>query len=463
MPLRELRGRLLSLADPTAEGSPGRRPAWSGRLLERFLRYAAVPTTSDPGSKAFPSTPGQWDLLHLLRDELEALGASDPRVTEHGYVLASLPAASGKSALPALGFLAHVDTAPDFPGTGVKPIVHRGYPGGRLVLPDDPSRVLDPEDPRHSDLREAVGKDVVTASGKTLLGADDKAGVAVIMTLAEVLLADPAIPRGPVRICFTPDEEVGRGVDRLDLGELAAEVAYTVDGEGMGTVNWETFSADEAVIRVRGVATHPGTARRYGMVNAIHLAGKLLASLPRERMSPEATDDREGFVHPIRIRGDAAETTLHLILRDHDDAKLAAKGSLVRALCRSVQLAYPDARIRCRIRPQYRNMGRWLRERMLPVDLALEACGNVGVTPSSPPTRGGTDGSRLTERGLPTPNLFCGVHNPHGPLEWVALQDMEKAVEVLVELCRLWEEKGEGFRGGGEPRPSSLTPADAPR
>lgn len=429
----------------------------SETVIERFLRYVRIDTRSDPRSAAAPSTPGQWELLRLLQAELGDMGAADVTLTGAGYLLASLPAASAREGLPTVAFLAHVDTAPDFPGRGVKPLVHPAYDGGRISLPDDPTQVLDPADPHQADLASAVGKDLVTASGTTLLGADDKAGVAILMTLAEHLLRHPERARGTVRLCFTPDEEIGRGVDGLDLEELAADAAYTVDGEGVGEINWETFSADEAAVTIRGVAAHPGSARSHGLVNAVHLAGKLLASLPRERLSPEATDGRQGFLHPTAIAGDAAGTTLRFILRDHDDRKLAEAGRTLRALCRGLQAAYPTARIRCRIRPQYRNMGRWLKDRMLVVDLAREAMVRCGLEPRDPPVRGGTDGSRLTERGVPCPNLFCGAHNPHGPLEWVTAQDMARAVEVLLALLALWAERGAGFEGrSGTPDPGGL-------
>jgi tripeptide aminopeptidase len=418
-----------------------------GSLLERFLRYVRIDTQSDPASRRSPSTERQETLLRELRRELEELGAGDVRLDPHGYLFATVPATSCKEGVPTVAFLAHVDTAPDFSGTAVEPLVHRDYRGQRLVLPDDPSQILDPADPRQRDLESALRKDLITASGRTLLGADDKAGVAIVVSLADALLCDPDIPHGRIRLCFTPDEEVGRGVDRLALEELGARVAYTVDGEGVGEVNAETFSAEEAVVTIDGVATHPGSARRHGMVNAVHLAAKFLCSLPRERASPEATDGREGFLHPTAVEGDAARATVCLILRDHDEEELAAKRRLVRSLCRALQAAYPTARVRCRQRRQYSNMGRWLGQAALPVELALEANRRAGLCPSCPPIRGGTDGARLTERGLPTPNLSCGAHNPHGPLEWVTRQDMEKCLEVLIELVRLWEERGDEFDG----------------
>jgi tripeptide aminopeptidase len=341
--------------------------------------------------------------------------------------------------------MAHVDTAHEFSGHGVKPLVHRHWNGKPIVLPDDESQVLDPA--IHPDLRTAVGKDLVTASGKTLLGADDKAGVAIVMTLAAHLLEHPEIKHGKIRLCFNPDEEVGRGVAGVELDEIGANVAYTFDGENPGEVVWETFSADKAVITLRGVSTHPGTARKYGMVNAMLLAAKLLVALPREGISPETTDVRQGFIHPYHMEGGVEQVTLQIILRDFEEAGLADKRERLRKLCRGLQAAEPRAHIDCRFIQQYRNMGYWLKEDMRPVDLACEAVRAVGLTPTSPPIRGGTDGSRLTERGLPTPNLFVGGHNPHGPLEWVTVQDMELAVKMAVELVQLWEQKGTGYKG----------------
>ena len=416
------------------------------KLLERFLRYVQIDTTSDPDSPTYPSTAKQWDLLRLLAVELQEMGAQ-VTLTAHGYVIAEVPATAGCEAVPVVALLAHADTAPDFSGTDVKPIVHMNYLGGVLRFPDSADQIIDPADPRYADLLTAVGKDVVTASGKTLLGADDKAGVAILMTLVARLLAEPVRAHGRTRICITPDEEVGRGVDHLDLDELGAVVAYTIDGGAVGRISWETFSADGAVVTIRGVATHPGEARRYGMVNAVHLAGKLLALLPRETASPEATDARQGFIHPLRINGNAAECSVHLILRDHDNALLASKGAALRAICGALEAAHPGARIECAVSQQYRNMGYWLRDNMLAVELLREACQAAGVVAVDEPVRGGTDGSRLTERGLPTPNIFTGGHNAHGPLEWVAVQDMQTVVEVLVALLGNWVERGTGFGG----------------
>jgi tripeptide aminopeptidase len=384
-------------------------------------------------------------LLRLLEAELKAMGAAEVRLTDLGYLMATLPATISKPRLPVVAFMAHVDTAYEFSGSGVKPRVHRRWNGKPLRLPDDPAQVLDPA--IHPDLRMAIGKDLVTASGKTVLGADDKAGVAIVMTLAAHLLAHPEIEHGKIRLCLNPDEEVGRGVDRLDLDELGANVAYTFDGESPGEVTWETFSANGAVVTLQGVSTHPGWARKYGMVNAVTLAAKLLVALPRESAAPETTDLRQGFIHPNQIEGSVERVTLRFILRDFDAAGLAEKSDRLRKLCRGLQATEPRARITCRITPQYRNMGYWLKNDMTPVHLAYEAVRAAGLEPKSTPVRGGTDGSRMTERGLPTPNLFTGMHNPHGPLEWVTVQDMEAAVRVAVTLAQLWAQKGEGYRG----------------
>lgn len=408
------------------------------QLVDRFLRYVQVYTTSDPFATTYPSTARQWDLLRMLHGELVAMGAADVVLTEHGYVMASIPATPGYEQSPVVAFLAHVDTAPDFSGEGVTPIVHRNYAGQALILPDDPRQIIDPANPMYADLLTAVGKDVITASGTTLLGADDKAGIAIIMTAAQHLLSNPQIPHGKIRICFTPDEEVGRGVEHLDIAQLGAVAAYTFDGGAVGEVSWETFSADGAVVTIDGVSTHPGTAQAYGMVNAVHVAGKLLAMLPREQAAPESTNGRTGFIHPTGIEGSTASTVVRFIIRDHDNDKLAAKGEMLRAICAALQATYPTARITCAITPQYRNMGYWLREQPAIMDKLRAACADVGVNSYDEPVRGGTDGSRLTERGLPTPNIFTGGHNAHGPLEWVAVQDMEKGAEVMVALAQRW-------------------------
>lgn len=412
-------------------------------VLSRFLRYVKVHTTSDSDSPTTPSTECQWTLLRLLADELESLGVSDVVITKYGYVLATIPATT-KRRVPVLALFAHVDTVPGFSGEGVKPIVHRKWSGRPIVLPDDPAQVIDMA--KYPEMKKHVGKDLVTAFGATLLGADDKTGVAVIMTLVENLLLHPEIEHGPIRICFNPDEEIGRGVERLDLAELGADVAYTLDGENPGEVNWETFSGDSAVVTIEGVSTHPGEGRKYKMVSALMLASRLLASLPVENRSAETTDGRDGYIHVTNMTGSVARAEIRFILRNHDNDKLKAQGDQLRGLVKGMAAAEPRAKFRIEIRPQYRNMGYWIRENMLPVDLADEAVRAVGLTPLHPPTRGGTDGSRLTERGLHTPNLFAGGHNSHGPHEYAVPQEMELSVKMLTELVKLWAKKGANYK-----------------
>jgi tripeptide aminopeptidase len=412
----------------------------SETLLPRFLRYVQIETQSDETSTTCPSTPGQLVLLKMLYDELREMGAEDVKMTKHGYVMATIPATIRKPEVPTIAFLAHVDTSPDCSGKGVKPVVHRGYDGGVIKFRDNPRLALSPA--TSPELSAAKGKDVVTASGTTLLGADDKAGVAAVMTLAEGLLQNQKLKHGRVRVCFTPDEEIGRGVDKLDLEMLGADVAYTLDGGSPGEISWETFSADAAEVTIDGISTHPMEARAKGMVNAAYLAGKLLAALPRERCAPETTGGREGFIHPTRVDGRVEQAVVKFILRDFELAGLAEKGRILRGLCQGLQATEPRARISCMIRKQYRNMAYWLRKDMRPVELAREAFTAVGLKPYDQLVRGGTDGSRLTERGLPTPNLFCGAHNAHGLLEWVAVQDMELAVIACTKLAELWEQKG---------------------
>jgi tripeptide aminopeptidase len=379
----------------------------------------------------------------VLQSELEELGAADVRLNSSGYVMATIPPTPREIRIPVVAFLAHVDTAPDFTGESVEPIVHRKYDGGIIRFAKNPDLILDPS--TTPELHQAKGKDIVTANGTTLLGADDKAGVAVIMTLVEHLLTHPEVKHGPVRICFTPDEEIGRGVEKLDLRELNARVAYTLDGHEPGQICAETFSADKATIIIKGVSTHPGDAKAKGMVNAVHLAGKFLAALPREHCAPETTCGREGFIHPLEVAGGVERVEIKLILRDFDLSGLDEKRAIIRGLCRGMQAAERRARITCKIKKQYRNMAYWLQQDRLPVELAYEAFRNIGLNPFEEPVRGGTDGSRLTERGLPTPNLFCGMRNIHSPLEWVAVQDMELAVRACARLLELWSEKGKRY------------------
>lgn len=403
-------------------------------LEERFLRYVRVDTQSNEESAEVPSTSIQLDLQHMLQQELAALGAADVRLTKNGFVIGTIPATISGD-VPRVAFLAHVDTAPAFNATGVEPIVHRAWDGAPIALPDDPEQVLRAEDNAY--LAGKIGEDIITASGTTLLGADDKAGVAIIMTMAARLLAHPEIPHGEVRVCFTIDEEIGTGINSIELDELDVEYAYTLDGAEVGELVYETFSADKAVVSVTGVSTHPGDA--FGkLVNALHLAAKIVDMLPQHTRTPETTQDREGFVHVYQMRGTAAQAEIGMILRDFERDKLASHGELVKAICAAIQAGEPRARISCTITPQYRNMRYWLEDDMRPVEVAKAAYQAIGIEPFSPPIRGGTDGSKLTERGLLTPNLFTGMQNIHGPLEWVSVQDMDKAVAACVEIARRW-------------------------
>jgi len=419
-------------AAPSAERATS--SSFHTELEERLIRYARIDTQSDEASGASPSTSKQFDLLRLLADELREIGAQDVALADYGAVLATIPATTQTSA-PTIAFLAHVDTAPAFNATGVKPIVHRKYTGGDIVLPDDPHAVLSPT--RFPYLAQKAGDDIITASGTTLLGADDKAGVAIVMTLAHHLLRNPDLAHGPIRIAFTPDEEIGRGVHLNLPRDLKAEAAYTLDGAEQGEVVFETFSADKATVTIQGVSTHPGDAKDE-LVNALHLAAKIVMTLPHVTLTPETTSDRQGFIHLYQMSGTAAEAELHFIVRDFERDKLRAHGELIQQVCATVQATEPRARITCAITPQYRNMRDWLEKDMRPVELAREACRQLGIAPISTPIRGGTDGSRLTELGVPTPNLFTGMQNIHGPLEWVSVQDMAAATMLCVNLAQLW-------------------------
>ena len=403
-------------------------------LEERLVRYARIDTQADESSPTSPSTAIQFDLLNLLVEELKAIGVQDVQLTGYGAVIGTIPATVATH-VPTIAFLAHVDTAPGFNATGVKPIVHRAYAGGEIVLPDHANAVLSPKNSPY--LASKIGDDIVTASGTTLLGADDKAGIAIIMVMARHLLENPEIAHGPIRICFTPDEEIGRGVHANLPGDLQADFAYTLDGADLGAIVYETFSADKATVKIEGVSIHPGNAKDK-LVNAVHLAAKIVDTLPHVTLTPETTDGRQGFIHVYQVTGTAAVTELHFILRDFERDGLQAQGDLIQQVCATIQATEPRARITCTITPQYRNMRYWLENDMRPVELALQACRDVGIEPFSDPTRGGTDGSRLTEMGLPTPNLFTGMMNIHGPLEWISVQDMTHATDVCIKLVQLW-------------------------
>lgn len=407
-------------------------PDFDRELEERLVRYAAIDTQSDETSASFPSTECQLVLSRLLVEELQAIGAQDVVLTDYGAVLATLPA-TAPGDLPVMGWLAHVDTAPAYAASGVKPRVLRGWDGTPITFPDAPELTLTPEQSPY--LAQRVGDDIITASGTTLLGADDKAGIAIIMTAARHLLAHPEIPHGRIRIGFTPDEEIGRGVhDRLPA-DLGADFAYTLDGAERGEIVYESFSADGAVVKVTGVSIHPGQAKDR-LVNALHLAAKITDTLPHVTRTPETTEGRAGFIHLYEIQGTAAECELKFILRDFERDGLAELGALLEQVCAAIAATEPRATITCTIRPQYRNMRYWLEKDMTPVELARAACRDTGVEPFSIPVRGGTDGSRLTEKGVPTPNIFTGMAAIHGPLEWVSVQDMAAAVKVCLALAK---------------------------
>lgn len=404
-------------------------------LLARFLRYVQIDTRSNDQSPTTPSTPGQWELLRLLESELRELGLADVQLTGHGYLLATVPATSSKPT-PAIAWFAHVDTAPNLPGLA-QPRVHRAYDGRPIILPDDPAQKLTLDTTPY--LRDCLGHDIITASGTTLLGADDKSGVAVIMAAARHLLRHPEIPHGKIRLCFNPDEEIARGMAKLDLKQVGADCGYTLDGSAPGEIDFETFSADAAVLEIHGVASHPGWAKDV-MVNAARLAGRFLAALPPEQ-SPERTGGTAGFIHPVECTASAEHAKVRLILRDFELAGLAAQRARLEKITAALRAAEPRARLTLAFTEQYRNMRYWLEQDMRPVEFAREALRRAGLVPKSSPIRGGTDGSNLTARGLPAPNLFAGMHEIHSPREWVSLQDMAKAVETLVHLASVWNER----------------------
>jgi len=403
------------------------------QLESRFLRYAAIDTQSADGADQTPSTEKQLDLQRLLVREVEDLGVADVRLTEYGFVLATVPATVED--VPRVAFLAHVDTALDYAADNVKPIVHRNYDGQPIVLPGDPTQILD--DLTAPELKNKIGDTLITSDGTTLLGADDKAGVAIIMTMVEKLIADPTIPHGPIRICFTPDEEIGTGISKLSLEDLDADVAYTLDGETMGEVTHESFSADKAVVTITGVSIHPGKAKGR-LVNALTLAAKFLNLLPQHTCTPETTDGREGFIHLTRMEGSSFRAELHFILRDFEREGLESHREALRTAIGMIEKLEPRAHLDLEIAKQYRNMRYWLENDMRPAELAIEAVRLAGVEPSSAPIRGGTDGAQLTERGLPTPNLFASIHNAHGPLEWTSIQEMKVALDMCLHLVQLW-------------------------
>ncbi len=417
------------------------QPKYSSSCVERFLQYVTFDTQSEEGSETFPSTDKQRTLLRRLKQELEELGLSDVTMDANGYVLARIPATSAKRNVPVVGFVAHVDTSPDISGANVKPIVHENYQGQDLVLPDDPAAVIRLQD--NPALEEQIGHDVITASGTTLLGADNKAGVAEIVGAAEYLIAHPEIPHGTIALAFTPDEEIGDGAKYFDVKKFGARCAYTMDGETLGQLQTETFSADSMRVTFQGFNTHPGFAKGK-LVNAIKVAADFIGRLPADALSPETTEGYEGYVHPYTIEAAVERTSVKLLIRDFSTPGLEEKERLVEQTARATVRDHPGSRVETEVFQSYRNMKDVLDQHPDVVEHAREAIRRAGLEVRETPIRGGTDGSRLCQMGLPTPNVFAGEHNFHSRYEWVTTHDMHKAVEVIVELCRVWEERTPG-------------------
>jgi tripeptide aminopeptidase len=404
---------------------------------ERFLRYVQIDTQSDPQSNSSPSTEKQKDLSKILAEELKQIGIADAHMDEWGYVYATIPATTNKK-VPVICFCAHVDTAPDCSGTNVKPLVHKNYQGQDIVLPDDKTQVL--RQSEYPYLKTQMGNDIITASGSTLLGSDDKAGVAEIMDLANFLLTNKNVKHGEIKILFTPDEEVGKGVNNVDMKKLDADFGYTLDGGDTGSLEDETFSADAVQVIIHGVIAHPGYAKDK-MVNAMKIAGEILAALPKDRLSPESTDGKRGFIHPVRLEGIAEKCTIDFIVRDFETAGLAKKEDFLRTQIEERMRTYPKATFEFHVTEQYRNMKEILDVNPHVVEYAKEAIARAGLELKMESIRGGTDGSRLSFMGLPCPNLFAGEQAIHSKLEFISVQDMNKAVETMVHLAQVWEEK----------------------
>jgi len=425
--------------------SPPGHPIDRNGLLDRFLSYARIETTSDEASETTPSSACQWDLARLLESELRDLGLDAVHLDDYGYVYGRLPerlhAGSPRSGrIPTVGLVAHMDVSPQVSGRNVQPIVHQRYAGGRIALPGASDVVLTPED--DPPLGDCVGLDIVTSDGTTLLGADDKAGIAVIMTALETLQRHPEIEHGPIAVAFTVDEEIGRGVDRFDLERFGAEVAYTVDGSGVGEIEDETFCADTMIVTVGGRNVHPGYAKGK-LVNSMKVAADLLSRLPKDRLSPETTDGRDGYVHPHALEGNEERTVVRLLIRDFTAQGLEALEAMIREQATAVERAHPGSSIATDIKPSYRNMKVVLDRRPEATAFAEEAIRAAGLSVIRKPVRGGTDGARLSFMGLPTPNLFAGGHNFHSRREWVAVQHMERSVEVVLHLLGMWATRGE--------------------
>ncbi|WP_048908337.1 peptidase T [Pedobacter sp. V48] len=406
-------------------------------LQGRFTKYVQIDTQSDPLSETTPSTVKQKDLGKVLVEELLEMGVTDAHLDDFGYVYATIPSTTEKK-VPVICFCSHMDTSPDCSGKNVKPIIHSNYQGQDLILPDDESIILKMEE--HPDLKDQIGNDIITASGTTLLGADNKAGLAEIMEAASFLILHPEIKHGKIRILFTPDEEIGRGVDKADLKKLGADFAYTIDGETLGSIEDETFSADGAVLTINGVSTHPGFAKGK-MESAIKILSDVISALPADCLSPESTELKEGFIHPVTFGGSVEQAEARFILRAFNDEELSANGELLDATVQNIIEDFPNSTYELKITPQYRNMKQVLDQYPQVIEYGIEAIKRAGIVPKQQSIRGGTDGSRLSFMGLPCPNIFAGEHAFHGKQEWASVQDMEKAVQTIVNIASIWEEK----------------------
>lgn len=413
------------------------KPEIKFTCVERFLRYVKIDTQSDHSSTSFPSTEKQKDLARILVNELKQIGIDDAEMDEHGYVYATIESNTDKI-VPVICLCSHMDTSPDASGKNVNPIIHRNYRGGDIILPNDSEKII--RFGEHPELKEQIGNDIITTDGTTLLGADNKAGVAEIMDAANYFITHPEVKHGKIRILFTPDEEVGRGVEKVDMKKLGANVGYTIDGADLGSIQDETFSADSLVMEISGFNIHPGFAKGK-MENAIKIAAEILEKLPKNSMSPETTEGKEGFVHPVSIQGSVDSVKLKFIIRDFNNEKLVEMEDFLKTTAEEVVSHYRNSRAEVLVEFSYRNLKEILDDNPKIIEYALEAVRRTGVTPKLDSIRGGTDGSRLSFMGLPCPNIFAGEHAFHSPLEWVSVQDMQKAVETIVNLCIIWEEK----------------------
>jgi len=409
-------------------------------VAQRFMRYVQVDTQSNPKTGLHPSTQKQKDLSKILVEDLKKIGIEDAEMDEFGYVYATIPSNSDKSNVPVICFCSHIDTAPDCSGTNVKPILHKNYQGEDITLPDDSSQVLSTVSFPY--LKTQIGGDIITARGNTLLGADDKSGLAAIVEAAKYLTANPSLKHGEIRILFTPDEEIGQGTAKVDIKRLGAQFGYTMDGGEAGSLEDETFSADSAKIIINGVISHPGYGKNK-LVNALKIAGEILHALPENEWSPETTEKKEGFVHPVHFEGIAEKATLEFIIRDFDDEKLKESGEKLKAIAEDVVNHYKGASVEFQIEEQYRNMKKVLDENPQVAEYAAEAIRRSGLKVKSESIRGGTDGSKLSYMGLPCPNIFTGMQGIHSKMEWIGVNDMTKAAETIVHLSMIWEEKSQ--------------------